>query len=657
MLKKLSDSLRMLVIDTVENANSGHLGMPLGMADVATVLFHDFLRFNSEDPTFPLRDRFVLSSGHGSSLLYSLLYLTGYDYAIADLKLFRKIHSKTPGHPEFNQSLGVECTTGPLGQGIAMAVGIAIEERKLNAIFGDDVDYKTYVFAGDGDFMEGISHEALSLAGHLQLKNLIIFFDNNKITIDGSTDLTCSDDHIKKFESYGFFVQEIDGHNFEEIHDAISNAQKSEIPSIIMCNTKIGKGIDSFEGTCTIHGKIPPHDVLNAVREKNFWTPFSVPNDVLNEWRSFSKRSQKYYLASKKISAEIEKLKSEPFFDDVGFEKLKTIAVHDARDISTKQSLNEILNNLAMKKFISGSADLSGSNGTKTKSMLQINAENFAGNYIHYGIREHAMGAIVNGISLNKIFKACAATFLSFSDYMREPIRLSALMNVNSIFVFSHDSIFIGEDGPTHQPIEQLDSLRIIPNFYVWRPADFLETAFAFQEILSANHPSALILTRQEVPNLHYKKFLNDEIGKGGYVFDDFEFLKNVSRETIQNSNNYIKKILLIATGSELALAVKIKDILKNHKIDSRIISIPCFERFFENDDGYVQKVFCGDEIDSRIFIEASTGICFDRYIKRDARDFSITIDRFGASGSKKDLENYFGFNEKIAEKILNRIS
>lgn len=717
----LSTELRHLIIDTVLNANSGHLGMPLGMADIATVLFKDFLHFDPNEPTHPLRDRFILSCGHGSSLLYSILYLCGYEgININDLKNFRQLNSNTPGHPEFNKNLGIETTTGPLGQGIANAVGMAIEQKKLKAIFKDydELDYKIYVFASDGDVMEGISHEALSFAGTNKLSNLIIFLDNNKITIDGPLSKSCTENYEERFKSYNFYVQTINGHDFDEIKTAISNSVISDKPSIIICNTIIGRGIVDWEGTSKIHGSIPsrytlknlnfdkqlniekttqntdPDDTLDtfyncdenndyknndyqnytAINSVNNWDDFFVQQDALNTWRSFCKKGIKKFSSLYYLENKIKKLKNESNISNCIKDSYEIdLSDNIYQTLSTKECFNKILNLAKSDNLIGGSADLTSSNGTKSKNMQDFSSENYSGNYINYGIREHAMGAIINGINAGGIFRAFSGTFLSFSDYMRPAIRLAALMNINSIFVFSHDSIFIGHDGPTHQPIEQLDSLRLIPNLNVWRPCDYQETLESFKCILRSESPSALILSRQKIKNSHQYGNIDSLLAVpcGGYIISDFDDKVENSNGDVINYTNvesfkkfnkkilclnpHIKKIILVATGSEVHLCFEIKEFLSKFGLHVRIVSIPCFEIFEQQPKEYKEKLL--NYYNSlNVFIEASTGMCFYKYVKKSERDFVVNLNSFGKSASEKDLRNEFAFDPlSISNDIIQK--
>ncbi|OUW48238.1 MAG: transketolase, partial [Candidatus Pelagibacter sp. TMED196] len=505
-LKELSSAIRFLSIDAVQKANSGHPGMPMGMADVATVLYKYYLKFNPKNPDWLNRDRFILSAGHGSMLLYSLLYLTGYKKVqIEDIKNFRQLDSICAGHPEYQKSSGIETTTGPLGQGLANSVGMAIGQEVLRKKFGSDIiNNKTYVIASDGDLMEGISHEAMSLAGHLNLKNLIVFFDNNKISIDGSTSLSVSDNYKKRFESYGWSFQEINGHNYKQIFNAIKKANKSKKPTIISCKTIIGFGSPNKSGKASSHGAPLGDDEIKLVRKKLNWKhdPFQIPIELLNSWREIGNKGEKiedeWNSALKKKNTKIKDeykrlLKGElPISLDkiVGDEKLKYF--QSKPKMATRQCSSSVINSISndVPELIGGSADLSGSNNTKTDKAKVITSKNFKGNYIHYGVREHAMAGVMNGLALYGGIIPFGGTFLIFSDYLKPSLRLSAIMNLRVIYIFSHDSIGLGEDGPTHQPIEQLEHLRAIPNLNVFRPADINETLECWEIALkSKNNP------------------------------------------------------------------------------------------------------------------------------------------------------------------------
>jgi len=645
--KDLSNAIRFLSIDAVEKANSGHPGMPMGMADVVTVLFKNFLKFNPKNPNWLNRDRFILSAGHGSMLLYSLLYLTGYkSISLDDIKNFRQLNSVCAGHPEYHPGSGIETTTGPLGQGIANAVGFALAEEILKKKFGKKIfDHKTYVLAGDGCLMEGISHEALSLAGHLKLKNLVMLFDNNSISIDGPTNLAVSDNFEKRFKSYGWNYIEINGHNEKQIFKSLKKLQKSKKPTVISCKTKIGYGSPNKAGSESAHGSPLGKDEINLVRKKLKWKhkPFEIPKNILTKWRSIANKGlkeeekwKKYYNKKKNV---IDKVFSNKFKNIFEIEK-KNI-VKNLEPIATRKSSEKILTSLAEKNLniIGGSADLAGSNNTKTKNHKIIKANDFKGNYIHYGVREHAMCGIMNGLALHSGLIPYGGTFLIFSDYCKPSIRLSAIMKQRVIYIMTHDSIGLGEDGPTHQPIEQLSGLRSIPNLNVFRPADTMETYECWQLALeNLNSPSVLALTRQKL-NPVRKEFLN----KNQCSFGAYE---------VSRSNKDIE-LTIMASGSEVNLAAEISHKLATENIYSKVISVPCQEIFEQQPDSYKNKIL--NEGNFTITIEAGTTVCWHKYIVKKGLNFGI--EDFGKSAPYKEIYNFFGLTaDNIVEKTKNLI-
>ena len=646
-LQELSNAIRFLSIDAVQKANSGHPGMPMGMADVVTVLFKNYLRFNPKNPGWLNRDRFVLSAGHGSMLLYSLLYLTGYkSISIKDIKKFRTLNSICAGHPEYHPNTGIETTTGPLGQGIANAVGFAIAEEILKKKIGKEIiNHKTYVLAGDGCLMEGISHEALSLAGHLKLKNLVILFDNNSISIDGPTSLTVSDNNKKRFEGYGWEYISINGHNKKEIFNALKKVQKAKKPTLIACKTQIGYGSPNKSGKSSSHGSPLGVDEIKLVRKKLNWEykPFKIPNNILNEWKKIGKKGSilelkwnKLYGRKKKI---INKILKNNFSSIFKYEKIN--AIKDIKNLATRKSSELTLNAIVKKNntLIGGSADLAGSNNTKTQYHKIIKPGDFNGNYIHYGVREHAMCGIMNGLSLHSKFIPYGGTFLIFTDYCKPSIRLSALMKQRVIYVMTHDSIGLGEDGPTHQPIEQLAGLRSIPNLNVFRPADRTETIECWELALkNSKTPSILSLTRQNLEPIR-KKFTNsNKCSLGAY-----EVLRTNSKINLT----------ILASGSEVNLAVKVSHKLAKEKIYSKVISIPCHELFDLQSKKYKNKML--DETKYKISIEAATTDCWKKYIGNEGLAFGI--DEFGKSAPYKEIYKYFGLSvENISKKSKNLI-
>ena len=636
--QQLAHAIRVLAIDAVEKAQSGHPGMPMGMADVATVLFKEFLNFDPKNPNWINRDRFVLSAGHGSMLLYSLLYLTGYkSISLKDIKNFRKLNSICAGHPEYIPNSGIETTTGPLGQGIANAVGMAIAEEILKEKIGKKIiNHKTYVLAGDGCLMEGISHEALSLAGHLKLKNLIMLFDNNSISIDGPTSLAVSDNFKKRFESYGWDYILIDGHNEKQISKALKKAQKAKKPTVISCKTVIGFGSPNKSGKETSHGSPLGEDEIKLVRKKLKWShpPFEVPKKILDEWRKIGSRGIKEAEKWNKKN-KYKKITHSSFLKDFLNEKQNVINKSEA--MATRKSSEKIINFLTKKipGIIGGSADLSGSNNTKTKNHQIIKPGNFKGNYIHYGVREHAMCGIMNGIALHSNLIPYGGTFLIFSDYCKPSIRLASMMKQRVIYVFTHDSIGLGEDGPTHQPIEQLASLRSIPNLNIFRPADLIETFECWQLALeNKNCPSVIALTRQSINPIRTKNSSKNESSFGAY---------EVSR-----TGNDIK-LTIISTGSETNLACEISHKLATENIYSKVISMPCQELFDQQAENYKNNILT--ETNLIVSIEASETNHWKKYTGNSGLNFGI--NNFGKSAPYKEIYNHFNLN---SESIIKNI-
>jgi transketolase len=645
----IANAIRFLSIDAVQKANSGHPGMPMGMADVCAVLFKYFLKFDSSDPEWINRDRFVLSAGHGSMLLYSLLYLTGYkSVSLDDIKNFRQLDSICAGHPEYERGTGIETTTGPLGQGIANAVGFAISEEILKAKKGKDIyDHKTYVIAGDGCLMEGISHEALSLAGHLKLKNLIMFFDNNSVSIDGPTSLAVSDNYKKRFEAYGWEYIDINGHNEKQIFKAIKKTQKAKKPTVISCKTVIGFGSPNKSGTSSVHGSPLGEDEIKLVRKKLKWkhAPFDIPKEILSAWRAIGEQGKKSRLQwQKKAGNKINKLSQDnsKLLNNI-FTNAKIAAVKDAKPTATRKSSEDILTLLTteIQELIGGSADLAGSNNTKTKSQKIIKPGDFSGTYIHYGVREHAMAAIMNGIALHDNLIPYGGTFLIFSDYCKPAIRLSALMKQRVVYVMTHDSIGLGEDGPTHQPIEQLAGLRAIPNLNVFRPADTTETIECWELALQQKKtPSVLSLTRQNL--IPVRKEFNKE---NKCSFGAYEILRTNS--TID--------LTLIATGSEVEIAIEASHELAKNKIHCKVISMPCQELFDQQSETYKNKIL--NETTTKISIEAASTMGWKKYTGNEGRE--LGIDSFGKSAPYKKIYEHFKLTSnnivKQAKEILGK--
>jgi len=650
-LNDLANSIRFLSMDAVQKAKSGHPGMPMGMADIATVLFKDFMKFDPKDPFWPDRDRFILSNGHGSMLLYSCLHLLGYKgLTINELKNFRQLNSITAGHPEYDLSKGIETTTGPLAQGLSNAVGMALCEKILNANFGNNlVNHYTYVFAGDGCLMEGLSHESASLAGHLKLNKLIVFFDDNGISIDGPTSLSTSDNHMKRFKAQGWSTIKINGHNYTEIKNAIKEAKKINTPTLICCKTKIGFGSPNKENKASSHGSPLGEDEIELTRKRLNWhhKPFVIPKKIKSEWENFSAKNINI---KNKWKINLEKSKKKDKFlrlinqilpkKEINKKILnfKNKHIKHNTECATRNASEEVLNLLFNQNLnlIGGSADLTGSNNTKTSKMTAVTKNNYKGNYIYFGVREHAMAGIMNGIALHKGIIPYGGTFLVFTDYCRPSIRLAALMKLNVIFVMTHDSIGLGEDGPTHQPIEHLASLRAIPNLNVYRPADIVETAEAWEcAILSKSNPSVLVLTRQKLKLSRRKKSKTNLVSKGAYI--------------IKNSKKY--DVTIISTGSEVSIALDTSNMLAEKNINARVVSMVCWELFEGQSQNYKNKIIGNKEC---FGIEAGSEMGWTNYIKKG--NF-IGMNSFGASAPYTKLYNHFGITSKnLFNKILKNI-
>ncbi|MBB3132942.1 transketolase [Rhizobium pisi] len=641
-LRDLADCIRFLSMDAVQQAKSGHPGMPMGMADIAAVLFSEFLKFDAGDPHWFDRDRFVISNGHGSMLLYSLLYLTGYkDMTIDEIKRFRQIDSRTAGHPEYRHATGIETTTGPLGQGIANSVGLALGERIMNASFGDNlVNHHTYVFLGDGCLMEGISHEAISLAGHLKLGKLIAFWDDNSISIDGATSLAESDDHPARFRAANWHVQQIDGHDTDAIRAAIIEAQKvTDRPSMIACKTIIGFGFPTRAGTQKAHSDAPGEDEIAGARKILGWTspPFEIPQTLLSDWRKIGAKGESARMAwaIRLQTASPEKrddfqrrMKGElPSGWRAAIAAAKQELLGSEKDLATRQASGIVLNHLfdAIPELLGGSADLTPSNNTKAKNQVEIKPGEYGGSYIHYGVREHGMAAAMNGLALHGGLVPYGGTFLTFSDYCRPAIRLATIMEVRSIFVMTHDSIGLGEDGPTHQPIEHLSALRAIPRLAVYRPGDPIETAECWEAIMDTPRQAALIaLSRQPMPLLRRDPTDENRSARGAYV--------------LQEAEGGERQLTILASGSELHLAVEARSVLQNEGIRTAVISMPCRLLFEKQDAAYKRSVL--GETRARVAVEAAVQDSWDRYLGVDG--VFVGMHEFGASGKIDDVYNKF---------------
>ena len=655
-LRDMANCIRFLSMDAVQQAKSGHPGAPMGMADIATVLFKNFMQFDAADPHWIDRDRFILSNGHGSMLLYSLLYLTGYqDMPIEELKRFRQVGSKTPGHPEYKHADGIELTTGPLGQGVAEAVGMALGERIMNGQFGDAlVDHFTYVFMGDGCLMEGISQEAISLAGHLKLGRLIAFWDNNSISIDGATSLAVSDNEVERFRASGWHVLEIDGHDTDAIREAIVMARSvTDKPTMIACRTIIGFGFPTKAGTQKAHSDAPGEDEIAGARRTLGWNhpPFVIPDALLGEWRAIGSKGGK-------VRADwAERVKQAPDGLRQNFDRRnkgelpadwrQAVAaarrefIESGKELATRQASGAVLNHLfdAIPELLGGSADLTPSNNTKAKNQIEVRPGEFQGSYVHYGVREHAMAAAMNGIALHGGLIPYGGTFLCFSDYCRPAIRLAAMMQIRTIFVMTHDSIGLGEDGPTHQPVEHLAALRAIPHLAVYRPGDAVETAECWENILDTPRRAALLaLSRQPMPLLRREPGVENKSAKGAYVLLEAE--------------GGARKLTLMATGSELHLAVEARRLLQEEGVPTAVVSMPCRLLFEAQDLAYKQSVM--GETHARVAVEAAVELGWERYLGFQGR--FVGMHGFGESGKIAEVYQKFGITTEAVVQAAREV-
>jgi len=651
--RRLANAIRALAMDAVEAANSGHPGMPMGMADAATALFTRHLKFDPADPRWPDRDRFVLSAGHGSMLIYALLYLTGYERpTLEDIKRFRQLGSPCAGHPENFELPGVEVTTGPLGQGVAMAVGMAIAERHLNAVYGDDlVDHRIYVIAGDGDLMEGVNHEAAGLAGHLELGRLIVLWDDNRITIDGSTDLSRSEDVLARHAACGWHTSECDGLDSDDVSRALDEAKADPRPSLIRCRTIIGFGAPNKQGTAATHGAALGREEVAAARTELGLEPaeFAIPDDVLGEWREAGRKGGSRHEAWKQRLAAsgrrdefIARLSAKP--DDGWLKPYLATLLSGLKPVATRKASEMALEaiNGAIGWTIGGSADLTGSNNTKTKELQTLAADNYGGRYIYYGIREFGMAAAMNGMALHGGVIPYGGTFLVFTDYARPAIRLSALQGAKVIYVMTHDSIGLGEDGPTHQPVEHLQSLRAMPGLEVFRPADAVETAECWALALASDGPSVLALTRQNLAPARTEAVDGNLCARGAYR------LKAAEKP---------RKVILIATGSEVEIALGVAALLEGRGLGADVVSMPCTERFDAQPADYRDEILpdVSNREVLRVSIEAGTTYGWERYT--GLHGLRIGIDRFGVSAPARDAYEFFGLTpDAITVRVVDHM-
>jgi len=644
----MANAIRALAMDAVQKANSGHPGMPMGMADAATVLFSKFLKFDPKKPNWPDRDRFILSAGHGSMLLYALNYLTGYDKITLDeIQNFRQLHSKTPGHPEVDVSTGIETTTGPLGQGISTAVGFALAEQILQSRFGKDlVNHYTYVIASDGDLMEGVSHEACAIAGHMGLSKLIVLYDDNGITIDGSTELSFTENVPERFKAYGWDVQRVDGHNMTEVENAIAKAQTTNTPSLIACKTIIGYGSPNKSGKSSSHGAPLGEDEITASRQVLQWMhmPFDMPKEILDQWREVGKKGAalskewETRLKNSDRADDFQQQQNPDVSDDIApiIQSLKQSFAQDKPKMATRQTSGECLEKLvpALPQLVGGSADLTGSNNTKVKASKVITKNDYNGNYINYGVREHGMAAIMNGMALHGGIIPYSGTFLQFADYSRPAIRLGALMKQRVIHVMTHDSIGLGEDGPTHQPVEHYAALRAIPNCYFFRPCDGVETAECWELALNkTTAPSVLALSRQGMNTVRGADKENKS-AKGAYILKD------------SNGN---PKVTIFATGSEVDLALAAAEKLGPL---TRVVSVPCMDLFLEQPREYIDGLIFNDS--RKIAVEAGIRQGWDAIIGREG--IFIGMKGFGDSAPAGTLYKHFGITvDAIVDAAQNK--